>query len=103
VQTDISMRGLWLIYISYLMGSIVLFGWYDRTTVKALLNPTRDRAGNMVFVADGVAVYPFTVAAALVGVPVVRLLRVEKAGGSGRIIAWGIGWEGLGPVTLRAV
>ncbi|MDT7876953.1 MAG: hypothetical protein RQ798_01385 [Candidatus Caldarchaeales archaeon] len=68
MQTDISMRGLWLIYISYLMGSIVLFGWYDRTTVKALLNPTRDRVGNMIFVADGVAVYPFTVAAALVGV-----------------------------------
>ncbi len=81
MQTNISMRGLWLIFISYLMGSIVLFGWYDRTAVKALLNPTRDGAGNMVFVADGVVVYPFTVTAALVGVLLSLYYAWRRLGG----------------------
>ncbi len=68
MRTEGSSRGLWLTYLVYLTGSLVVFEWFDRTALSALSSPGRDEAGNLVFIAGGAAVYPFTVVAAAVGV-----------------------------------
>jgi hypothetical protein len=74
------------VYILYLATSVPIFGWYERAAVSALLNPSRDVVGNIVFAAGGVVVYPFTVVAALVGVAGTAYRVFRCVGGFGGLL-----------------
>ncbi|MEM0481615.1 MAG: hypothetical protein QXM16_01845 [Nitrososphaerota archaeon] len=59
---------IWAVYGLYLFGSIVLFSWYDLVAITSVGRISRDGAGNIVFSYDGSPIYPFTLAAAMLGV-----------------------------------
>ncbi len=81
------LRGRYLaVYLLYLTSSIPVLGWYERVAFSALLNPSRDSAGNLVFAADGVVVYPFTVLAAVVGVAGTAYRVYIRVGGVGGLL-----------------
>ena len=63
-MTTTSNRRLWIVYYAYLLSSIPVFSWYDWTVLRAVLNPSSDTAGNLVFSSNGTGIYPFTIASA---------------------------------------
>jgi cadmium resistance protein CadD (predicted permease) len=63
-MTTTSNRRLWIVYYAYLLSSIPVFSWYDRTVLRAVLNPSSDTAGNIVFSSNSTGIYPFTIASA---------------------------------------
>ena len=76
-----SVRRLWIVYYVYILSSIPVFSWYDRMVLLALLNPSTDIAGNLVFSAEGSEIYPFTIASAALGVALTTILVWSRAGG----------------------
>jgi len=80
MRTD-SDRRLWIVYYVYILSSIPVFSWYDRTVLLALLNPSTNTAGNLVFSAEGSEIYPFTIASAALGAVLMTILVWRRAGG----------------------
>lgn len=80
-MNDVDAKRLWIIYYAYLLSSIPVFSWYDRVAVSALSNVSTDAAGNLVFSAEGVTVYPFTIASSLLGMVLTASLIWRRVGG----------------------
>ncbi|MDW8043293.1 MAG: hypothetical protein RMJ30_03505 [Nitrososphaerota archaeon] len=78
---DSQTRPLWVVYWAYLLSSIPVFRWYDETALSALLNPSSDAAGNLVFRSGATTVYAFTIAAAVLGLLVTSLVIWTQVGG----------------------
>jgi len=78
---EIDAKRLWTVYYVYLLSSIPVFSWYDHTALSALTNPSTDSAGNLVFSAGGVTVYPFTIASSLFGMVLTAFLVWRRVGG----------------------
>ncbi len=68
LASNIESPKFWAIYLLYLFSSIVLFSWYDLVAIFALGRVSRDGVGNIVFAYEGSPIYPFTLAAAIIGV-----------------------------------
>jgi hypothetical protein len=72
---------LWIVYYVYLLSSIPVFSWYDRTVLRAVLNPSSDAAGNLVFLSEGSELYPFTIASAAISATLTAIIVWRRVGG----------------------
>jgi len=79
-MTTTSNRRLWIVYYAYLLSSIPVFSWYDRTVLRAVLNPSSDAAGNLVFFSEGSEVYPFTIASAAISATLTAIIIWRRVG-----------------------
>ncbi|MEM3014957.1 MAG: hypothetical protein QXQ48_03820 [Nitrososphaerota archaeon] len=79
--TSMNPARLWLVYLLYLLSSVVVFSWYDSTFIAAVHRISKDSAGNIVFTYDGAPIYPFTVAAAVLGVSATTYYIWRMVGG----------------------
>ena len=80
-MTTTSNRRLWIVYYAYLLSSIPIFSWYDRTVLRALLNPSSDAAGNLVFLSEDSELYPFTIASAAISAILTAIIVWRRVGG----------------------
>jgi cadmium resistance protein CadD (predicted permease) len=72
---------LWIVYYVYLLSSIPVFSWYDRTVLRAVLNPSSDAAGNLVFSSEGSELYPFTIASAAISATLTAIIVWRRVRG----------------------
>jgi hypothetical protein len=80
-MTTTSNRRLWIVYYVYLLSSIPVFSWYDQTVLRAVLNPSSDASGNLVFSSEGSELYPFTIASAAISASITAIIVWRRVGG----------------------